>query len=108
MTILTGETPTLPGLLLVKHSIMCCSDSNAYRLYNTLHVRKQRKKREGNNNKAPASSLPCFAWRKGEMMNKLRIYVVITTFLPSIGGAEMQTLLQCQHLLQRGLTMQVV
>lgn len=42
------------------------------------------------------------------MMSKPRVYVVITTFLPSVGGAEMQTLAQCQHLIQRGHAMHVV
>jgi glycosyltransferase involved in cell wall biosynthesis len=41
-------------------------------------------------------------------VSKLRVFVVITTFLPSVGGAEMQTLVQCQHLLQRGHAMQVM
>lgn len=41
-------------------------------------------------------------------MSKPRVHVVITTFLPSVGGAETQTLAQCQNLLQRGHDMQVV
>lgn len=41
-------------------------------------------------------------------MSKPRVYVVITTFLPSVGGAEMQTLAQCQQLRQRGHDMHVV
>lgn len=36
------------------------------------------------------------------MVNKPRIYVAITTFYPLVGGAETQTLAQCQLLQERG------
>lgn len=41
------------------------------------------------------------------MMNTLRVSVVITTFLPSVGGAETQTLAQCQNLIRRGYDMHI-
>lgn len=41
-------------------------------------------------------------------MKKRRIYVVITTFYPSIGGAETQTLAQCQNLIQRDYEMHII
>lgn len=37
-----------------------------------------------------------------------RIRVVITTFLPYIGGAETQTLAQCRHLREKGCDAQVI
>ncbi|HEY7413652.1 MAG TPA: glycosyltransferase family 4 protein [Ktedonobacteraceae bacterium] len=37
-----------------------------------------------------------------------RIRVVITTFLPYVGGAETQTLAQCQRLLEKGYDVQVI
>ncbi len=42
------------------------------------------------------------------MINKARVYVVITTFYPSIGGAETQTLAQCQSFMQRGYDMHII
>ena len=42
------------------------------------------------------------------MIQKLRIYVTITTFLPAIGGAETQTLAQCQRLREAGHDARVV
>lgn len=36
------------------------------------------------------------------MIHKPRIYVTITTFFPLVGGAETQTLAQCQRLLETG------
>lgn len=42
------------------------------------------------------------------MIQKPRIYVAITTFLPSIGGAETQTLAQCQRLLEAGHDVRVL
>ena len=42
------------------------------------------------------------------MIQKPRIYVAITTFLPSIGGAETQTLAQCQRLLKAGHDVRVL
>jgi glycosyltransferase involved in cell wall biosynthesis len=36
------------------------------------------------------------------MVSKPRIYVVISTFFPLVGGAETQTLAQCQRLRERG------
>lgn len=43
------------------------------------------------------------------MTQKLpRIRVVITTFLPFVGGAETQTLAQCQRLLEKGYDAQVM
>lgn len=40
-------------------------------------------------------------------MRKARIAVVVTTFFPSVGGVETQTLAQCQNLLQRGHDVQI-
>lgn len=42
------------------------------------------------------------------MIKKPRICVAITTFSPFVGGAETQTLAQCQFLLERGYDIQVV
>jgi glycosyltransferase involved in cell wall biosynthesis len=42
------------------------------------------------------------------VINKPRIYVVISTFLPYIGGAEIQTLAKCQRLLEKGNKVRVV
>src|SRR2546428_4525339 len=38
----------------------------------------------------------------GELMNNPRIYIVIATFLPAIGGAEKQAFAQALALRQRG------
>ncbi len=42
------------------------------------------------------------------MQEKLRIYIAITTFHPLIGGAESQTLAQCQRLQEQGHHVQIV
>jgi glycosyltransferase involved in cell wall biosynthesis len=42
------------------------------------------------------------------MLNQPRIYVAITTFPPFVGGAETQTLAQCQFLCERGYDVHVV
>ena len=42
------------------------------------------------------------------MIDKLRLYVVITSFFPYVGGAETQTMAQCQRLQESGHTTQVV
>lgn len=42
------------------------------------------------------------------MTSKLRIYTIITTFFPDVGGAETQTLAQCQRLQKLGHETQVV
>ncbi|HZU03091.1 MAG TPA: glycosyltransferase family 4 protein [Ktedonobacteraceae bacterium] len=42
------------------------------------------------------------------MLNTPRIYVAITTFLPLVGGAETQTLAQCQLLQKQGHKIQIL
>ncbi|HEX4207417.1 MAG TPA: glycosyltransferase family 4 protein [Ktedonobacteraceae bacterium] len=42
------------------------------------------------------------------MMEKPRIYVAISTFFPYIGGAETQTLAQCQRLQEQGHQVRIV
>jgi glycosyltransferase involved in cell wall biosynthesis len=42
------------------------------------------------------------------MSNKPRVYVVISTFLPYVGGAEIQTLAKCQRLREHGNKVRIV
>lgn len=42
------------------------------------------------------------------MVSNPRIYVAITTFLPLVGGAETQTLAQCQLLQEKGYQVQIL
>jgi glycosyltransferase involved in cell wall biosynthesis len=42
------------------------------------------------------------------MIDKPRVYVVISTFLPYVGGAEIQTLAKCQRLRENGNKVRIV
>jgi glycosyltransferase involved in cell wall biosynthesis len=47
-------------------------------------------------------------WEKNNMEKKPRICVAISTFYPLVGGAETQTLAQCQRLIETGYPTQVI
>src|SRR5690348_8799755 len=46
--------------------------------------------------------------KKRKLMNNPRIYIVIATFLPSIGGSEKQAFVQALNLWQRGYEATVI
>ncbi len=48
------------------------------------------------------SFLPVFTYKEEKVASTLRIYIVIATFHPLVGGAETQALAQCRSLRERG------